>query len=170
MGIGARLRPILRRYAAAELAGTGTACAGAWLSYRANGTPYAAGLGGSLCETAGYYAAILWDEARRRRQPGVSTARTVLRALPGVIVEFGPAELVDTLVVRPLLMAAGPSVAGGQMAGTLAGKVAADVVFYALAVPGSRLRRRLFAVPAAPRVPRAPLAITATAADGDAGS
>jgi len=168
MGIIARIRPILRRYAAAELAGTGAACAGAWLTYRANGTPYAAGLSGSVCETAGYYAVILWDEARRRWQPGVSTARTVVRALPGVIVEFGPAELVDTLVVRPLLMAAGPSVAGGQMAGTLAGKVAADVVFYGLVLPGNRLRRRLFADPVAPLVPRPPLAITATA-DGDAG-
>jgi hypothetical protein len=148
MGILARIRPILRRYAPAEMAGTGAACAGAWLAYRANGTPYAAGLSGSLCETAGYYAAIAWDEARRRRQPGVSTARTVARALPGVIVEFGPAELMDTLVVRPLLMAAGPSVAGGPIAGTLAGKVAADVIFYAVVLPSSRLRRRLFPDPA----------------------
>jgi hypothetical protein len=139
MGILARIRPILRRYAPAEVAGTGAACAGAWLAYRVNGTPYAAGLSGSLCETAGYYAAIAWDEARRRRSPGVSTARTVARALPGVIV---------TLVVRPLLMAAGPSVAGGPVAGTLAGKVAADLIFYAVVLPGSRLRRRLFPDPA----------------------
>jgi hypothetical protein len=141
----ARIRPVLRRYVPAELTGTAAACAGAWLAYRMNGSAYVAGLSGSLCEAAGYYAAILWNEARR--QPAPASARTVLRSLPALIVEFGPAELVDTVLVRPLLMAGGPLLTGDPIGGTLAGKAAADVLFYAVVLPSSRLRRRIFPTP-----------------------
>jgi hypothetical protein len=121
-------------------------------------TPYAAGLAASLCEAVGYYAAILFDEVRR-----IGSVRRLPRLLPGLLVEFGPAEFADTVIVRPLLMAAGPLVMAGPIAGTLAGKAVADLLFYAVVLPSSRLRRRLFPV----RV--AVLALSAHAA-ADAGS
>jgi hypothetical protein len=154
---------VLRRYVPAEITGTLAACAGAWLAYRMHASPYAAGLAASLCEAVGYYAVILFGEARR-----LGNVRALPRVLPGLMVEFGPAELADTLIARPLLMAAGPLLLAGPlfagtMAGTLAGKVAADLLFYAVVLPSSRLRRRLFPV----RV--TVLALSARAAS-DAGS
>lgn len=128
---------LVRRYGIAEMAGTATACVAVWLVHRVGGSAYAAGVSGSLCESAGYYGAILWIDARRRRRPGA-----ILRSLGGLVIEFGPAEIVDTLLTRPLLMAAGPLITGHPIAGTLAGKVAADVLFYAVVVPCGRLRRR----------------------------
>src|SRR3954447_12456462 len=97
----------LRRYVLAEVAGTAAACAGAWVAYRMTGSWYTSGLGGSLWETVGYYGAIVVVDARRQRRP-----RAVLRLLPGLLVEFGPAELIDTLLTRPALMAVGPLVTG----------------------------------------------------------
>jgi hypothetical protein len=141
MHISRRLRHMLRRYLPAEIIGTVAAVGGAWLAYRLSGSPYAAAWSGSVCETVGYYGAILVEEARRSRDP--STVRAVLVAVPGVIVEFGPAEVLDTLLVRPLLMAAGPVMTGSLVGGTLAGKLAADIAFYAVVLPSSRLRRRL---------------------------
>jgi hypothetical protein len=140
--------------------GTLAACAGAWLAYRMHATPYVAGLSASLAEAAGYYAVILCDEVRR-----LGTARALPRALPGLMVEFGPAEFVDTMIVRPLLMAAGPLVIADPIAGTLAGKGVADLLFYAVVLPSGRLRRRLFPA-AAPVIVRA---LSARAAS-DAGS
>ena len=119
------------------MVGTAAACAGVWVVYWLDGSGYAAGLSGSLCEGVGYYGVILWIEARRLRRP-----RAILRELPRLFVEFGPAELVDTLLTRPLLMAAGPLVTGHSIGGTLAGKVVADILFYAVVLPCSRLRRR----------------------------
>jgi hypothetical protein len=127
---------LVRRYGIAELAGTAAACTGVWVVHWLEGSAYTAGLSGSLCESAGYYAAILWIDARRRRRRGA-----ILRSLGGLVVEFGPAEIVDTLLTRPLLMAAGPLITGHPIAGTLAGKAAADVLFYAVVVPCGRLRR-----------------------------
>lgn len=128
-------RPLLLRYGLAEVAGTAAACAAAWLAYRAHRSPYAAGLSGSLAETAGYYAVIAWDETRRR------AGASWLGLLPALLIEFGPAEVLDTLLVRPLLMAAGPALTHHPAAGTLAGKAAADLLFYAVVLPSRRLRR-----------------------------
>ena len=94
----AGIRRLLRRYVPAEICGTAAALTGAWAAYRFTGSPYAAALGASVCEAAGYYAAILTDEVRR----SLGGLRELSRSLPGVIVEFGPAEVLDTLVSRPL--------------------------------------------------------------------
>jgi hypothetical protein len=59
--------------------------------------------------------------------------------LTGLLVEFGPAEIADTFAVRPLAMYLGPLLIGHLAAGILAGKLAADIVFYALAIVGYEL-------------------------------
>jgi hypothetical protein len=59
-------------------------------------------------------------------------------------VEFGPAEVFDSVLLRPLLMYAGPVVTGQFIAGTLLGKLLADVAFYAFAITGYEVRKRLF--------------------------
>jgi hypothetical protein len=150
-----RLRRIARRYLPAEAAGTVAAGAGAWVAYRLSGSAYVAALSGSISEAVGYYGVILLDEARRSRTPGVGAARTVAKLVPAVLVEFGPAELLDTLVVRPLLMAAGPALTGSVVGGTLAGKCGADVVFYAVVLPSGWVRSRLWTYRAVPPAPRA---------------
>jgi hypothetical protein len=107
---------------------------------RPGGSPWIAALCGSLGESVGYYGVILIRDVREARRLGAKP----WRVLPGMAVEFGPGELLDTFVVRPALMTAGPLLTGGLTVGTIAGKLAADVVFYAVVVPSGRLRRRLF--------------------------
>jgi hypothetical protein len=59
-----------------------------------------------------------------------------------VATEFGPAELVDTLAVRPALLYAATAAFGGTPAAWLVGKLAADAVFYAVAIGSFELGRR----------------------------
>src|SRR3954454_7014165 len=74
-----------------------------------------------------------------------------LRAqLPGLLVEFGPAEVLDTVLLRPALMWAAPLGIGHVTAGVLLGKLAADLVFYSVVVPCRKLRIRLFPAPVTP--------------------
>jgi ornithine decarboxylase len=135
---------LLRRFLPAELAGTACALFGAWMVQRVSASPWAAGWGGSIGEFIGYYCVIVIADVRRNpRAAGETLARTMTRVLPGILVEFGPAEVLDSLVVRPLLMGAGPLLTGDLVSGTVLGKLAADVVFYALVVPGNWLRRHL---------------------------
>ena len=57
------------------------------------------------------------------------TARDGARVVGGLLVEFGPAALLDTFVTRPLAMALGTRLLGLPL-GILAGKLAADSLFY----------------------------------------
>ena len=50
------------------------------------------------------------------------------------VVEFGPADLADTFVVRPAAMFGGTLITGNVVFGVIIGKVAADLVFYGLAI------------------------------------
>ena len=119
-------RPLvwLRRYLPAELVCTITALLGAWLAAMFTGSPTAAALAGTWGESAGFYGLMLGRELARRG----------LRSLPAVacdlVLEFGTAEALDSLLLRPALMYAGMMLAPSTMLGIVAGKIAADVVFY----------------------------------------
>jgi len=138
-----RFREWLRRYLPAEAAGLLAALTGALVTHRLTGSPVAAAFAGSACEAAGYYATIAArDVARHRRD--MTTPRALARTGRDLTVEFGAAEAVDSLLVRPALMYTGPLLTGGFVTGTVIGKVSADVVFYALAITGYELRKRIF--------------------------
>ena len=102
----------LRRYGPAEVCGLLGAFTG-YLLARGHAAPaaYAAAIG----ESIGFYGCFL------------ACRKCSLRAL---LIEFGPAEALDTLLVRPAAMALATA-ALGPAVGVLAGKLAADLVFYA---------------------------------------
>ncbi|MEV4703902.1 hypothetical protein [Actinoplanes sp. NPDC049316] len=143
---------MLRRYVLPEIVGTVLAVAAASALHRTS--PYAAAWAGSLAEGIGYYGTLLWRDTRGHR--GVGRLRAVVAQVPGTLVEFGTAELLDTLVVRPALMYAGPLVVGDATLGVVAGKLAADVVFYVFVFGGRLARVRLWAVPEKRAVPEQP--------------
>ena len=77
--------------------------------------------------------------AGARRAPyGVSE---MIRTWRGLFLEFGPAELLDTGLVRPLAMAVCTRLLGWGL-GIVAGKALADVVFYLPVIWMYERRRR----------------------------
>jgi hypothetical protein len=142
-----RVREWLRRYLPAEVFGTISALLGSCVAERVSGSPVAVALAGSVGESIGYYATVGLRDGRRHYRglpAGGRLPRAVARTVRDLLIEYGPAELLDSLLVRPALMAAGPWLTGGLFSGILLGKVAADVVFYAVAIPGYELRKRIF--------------------------
>ena len=133
-----RVQAWLRRYAAAELAATLGALLAAAAGARLAG-PGGAAVAGALGETVAFYGFVVARELRAERRSG--GGRSTSRALSDLLVEFGPAEVIDTLAVRPLAMYVGPLLTGNLSVGIVAGKVAADLVFYTLAAIGYELRR-----------------------------
>jgi hypothetical protein len=125
------VRQWLWRYAPAEVAGTVGALAAA-TGANAFGVAAATAYAGAIGEGLAFYAVILFRELRRSIGPRRQT-------LARLMVEFGPAEIADTIAVRPLAMYLGPLLIGHFAAGVLAGKIAADVVFYGLAIVGYEL-------------------------------
>ena len=109
----------LRRYGPAELLAIVGAIVGyalvEWLTTSAAAAAYGAAVGDNLA----YYGLLLAREAR---------ARGLLAAAPGFVVEFGPAEVLDTALVRPACMAL--AVAAFGPVGVVVAKIVADLVFY----------------------------------------
>lgn len=98
------------------------------------GSAIAAGYGGAWGEAIGYSTVIITRDflsasrsvRARGRAFGVADGG---RVVVGLAQEFGPSAILDTLFTRPLAMAAGIRWLGAQW-GVLAGKAAADVLFY----------------------------------------
>jgi hypothetical protein len=139
----------VRRYAPAEILGI----AGAFLASAAMRgvvddaivVAYAATVG----EVVGFYGTMmvrrLLDESatptlRAAIQAPLDLHRTSATARE-LLVEFGPAEVLDTTFVRPLAIATAMSYLGWEW-GVPVGKVVADAAFYAVAIASHELQRR----------------------------
>lgn len=135
---GGRAREWLGRYAPAEAAATlGAVLAASVAGWF--GVPAATAYAGAIGEAVAFYAVLfIRDQRRWIRCTG---GRAPWRTLRDLLMEFGPAELLDTFAVRPLAMYVGVVFVGDMVTGVLLGKVAADVVFYTLAIIGYEVRR-----------------------------
>jgi hypothetical protein len=131
--VRASLRRWLARYLPPEAAGFAGAVLAAGLAAQFGGAAVTA-FAGAIGEAVAFYAVVVVRDLRQRRAGP-------LRTLRDLTVEFAPAELLDTFAVRPLAMYLGPLLVGNLTVGVALGKVAADVVFYAVAIVGYELRR-----------------------------
>ena len=134
---GTRLREWLVRYGPAECGGLVFAFAASVIvrhfvgpTHSAVAAAYAAAWG----EMIGYAGVLIVRDfnAQTRlaqRSTRSLSARDAGLIASGLLAEFGPAGLVDTVITRPLMMALGLRLFGAAV-GIVVGKVAADVLFY----------------------------------------
>jgi hypothetical protein len=135
-----KLREWVRRYLPCEIAGTVGELGGAAIAYAATGSLAAAAITATIGASAGYYAAAYVSALRwtyrdhdHRRWPSRLLVSNLL-ALRSVAVEFGPAELIDSLAVRPVAFYVGPLIFHNTIAGWIFGKLVSDLAFYLLAI------------------------------------
>jgi hypothetical protein len=129
-----RLVRWIRRYGLSEVAGVTAAAAGSWLAGNATDNAVVAAYGAAFGESLGFYGSLVLREmigdayaAGARRAPYGMTQ--MARTWRGLFLEFGPSELLDAALVRPLAMGIGRQWFGWGW-GVLVGKLLADVVFY----------------------------------------
>jgi hypothetical protein len=126
----------LRRYLPAGLIGMLAALLGAWLAIGLTGSVAAAAIAGTWGDNLGFYGLILGRELSRRSR----------QALPSIVrdlvLEFGPATVLDSLLLRPALMYAGMALTPHSAIGLIASKLAADIIFYVPTIVSYELLRR----------------------------
>jgi hypothetical protein len=154
----AKVKEWIRRYGPAEVIGSVMAVAGALVAPEIadvlmGGTPQrawvkdvAVAYGGTIGENLGFYSFIITRELRfdRRKaiaQGGLYDLYAAARTAWHLLMEFGPAEVLDSLVTRPLAMGVGASLLG-QVPGVIAGKIVADITFYIPSIVAYELRKR----------------------------
>ena len=138
------------RYGPAEICGTITALLGAWIGHSASGSLVVAAVSGTIGENIGYYGYSVTREVLhcfRQNHLHARSKRLLLTAwhtLRNMLIEFGPAELLDSFLVRPASFYVLPLLTNNFFAGIIAGKLLADVVFYGIAIIGYELRKKYF--------------------------
>ena len=141
-----RLRGWLLRYGPAEVVGTATALLGFLACRSATTSQTASAYAATLGELLGFYGMIgareLGFELRLRGRDGRGLWTVLRHVAERVAFEFGPAELLDSTIGRPFAIGLAASYLG-PVWGVPAGKLAADAVFYTLAVGSYELREYL---------------------------
>ena len=149
----------LRRYAPNEIAGWVGQLAAAAATYALTGSYAAAVIAATIGASAGYYAVAYFNGVRwsYRAQAGRSWPARVLvangLAARSIAVEFGPAEAIDTITIRPAALYLGPLIVGNTAVGFVLGSIIADVAFYVMAVFSYERFRNLLARPQPASVP-----------------
>ncbi len=129
-----------RRYLPCEVAGTTCELGGAAIAYAITESVAAAAVIATIGASVGYYAAAYSAAVRTAYRADLRSSRRSRAftanglALRSVAIEFGPAEVIDSLIIRPLAFYFGPILFGGMVAGWIFAKLVADVGFYVLAV------------------------------------
>lgn len=144
MGDGQALRhkaiEWLRRYGPNELAGWVGELGGAAAVYYLTGSYAAAVVAGTIGASVGYYATAYTNGVRwayRTQHDRGRVTRAVVAnglAIRSIAVEFGPAEAIDSLIIRPITLYVGPFVIGNTAVGWVVGSIVADVAFYVMAI------------------------------------
>lgn len=130
-----RVREWLRRYGPAEglslVATLGAAAAATRAGSPEIGRALAATWAGNLAYFGYLLGQDVWQTRRALRAQGRPyTAGTLGRNIRALVVEFGVAEVLDSLLVRPALLLWLPRWLHSVPLGVLAAKLAADVTFY----------------------------------------
>ncbi|MBK7782218.1 MAG: hypothetical protein IPJ58_15890 [Ardenticatenia bacterium] len=138
-----------RRYAPLEAAGTIGALVGAWLALALTEQMAAVVVAATIGENLGYYGLAALRELQRHNRLSALRSHSLSRSLAigwrtlrGLLLEFGPAELLDSAWIRPGLMFMMSRWVESVAASVLLGKLLADLLFYAMAISGHELERR----------------------------
>ena len=119
----------IRRYGPAEIFAVAGVYAGYFLSEHFAHIVWISAYAGAMGENVGFYGVIIVQRLRAKER------------LWTILAEFGPAEILDSLVIRPLGLFVGVETLG-PMWGLLVGKLAGDVVFYIPVIATHEVLRR----------------------------
>lgn len=126
----------LKRYLPSEIAGTITALLAAFIAKEEGYNAIAIAFAGSFGEAIGFYTTVFIKqviEARKElkyKRDQHLPFQKYLVIIAALLIEFGPAGLIDDCIVRPFFMYWFPILLNNFTLGILAGKIAGDICFY----------------------------------------
>ena len=134
-----------RRYLPGEIIGTISALVGAYWALLSNGNLLFVAFAGSIGEAIGFYTTIFVQNfyfvfrkcKLEKRRFGLADLRTIAI---DVALEFGPAGVIDDLIIRPIFMYTFPLILNNFFYGILVGKFLGDLSFYLLVVLSYEVR------------------------------
>ena len=137
----------MRRYLPADILSTVLSLATAWIIHRTTGDNVLAAFVGSAVASISFYGIIAFSDVRKslkhHRNHDIKYGFTAyFKDLRNLMVEFGPAEILDVLAVRPFFMYLIPELIGKFLLGVFIGKMIADVIFFVPAIIMYEMRKK----------------------------
>jgi hypothetical protein len=124
----------IKRYFPAEVAGSATLFLAGLTMSGVTDSPAAIAYVATIGEIVGFYLVLGATVFREQRGQGsVRRPRAFGRTLMLLAAEFGAAELLDTLLVRPAAMTIAVWTLDSAVWGLVVGKIVADLAFYTIA-------------------------------------
>ncbi len=130
-----KIREWLVRYVPSEIAAVAMSYLGFMYCWKfSNHNLTAASYGSAMAENIGFYGVMFIREFFRGRREAIRAHRrygfsAFAKTFAGLLVEFGPSETLDSLVIRPLTVGLAVHFFGIEF-GVLAGKLSADLAFF----------------------------------------
>ena len=140
-------REWLKRYLPAEITGTVTAIGAAGIMHLFSDNHILIAYTGSLAEAIGFYSTILVQRVLSVRKINHTTNKKFhfsdsLTLLSSILLEFGPAGIIDGLFLRPFFMYIFPIFLNNFTLGIFAGKIAGDITFYILVILSYEIKKQ----------------------------
>lgn len=140
------------RYLPAELIGTICTLVAGSLAYQATNSLVASAVAGTWGENLGFYGTMVvrevveqWQYHTQDRSSGWVWP-VAYKTIRNVLLEFGAAGILDSLLLRPFFMWLAPQGTGNILSGLVVGKLLGDVFFYIPTIVSYEIKKRLFSV------------------------
>lgn len=134
-----KMKEWLSRYLPGEIIGTVSAVTAASLAHWYTSNLIVVAYVGSLGEAIGFYSTVFIQQVvavnkLNKATPKIFSFSDFTRIISTIFWEFGPAGLLDDLVLRPFFMYVFPGIVGNFTWGILIGKIVGDLSFYLLVI------------------------------------
>lgn len=139
-----KLKEWFKRYALAELTGIVFALIFSNLSIFFFQNTIMAGFIGTWTDNFGFYGVISFMDLNKRRKKNKLGIVDYLKQLRNIIVEFGPAEYLDSFAIRPFYLSFLPHIIPNYSLAILIGTILADMTYYIPTIVSYELRKKIF--------------------------
>ena len=141
-----KIREWLKRYLPAEIIGIVAAVSAASITHLFTQNLVFIAYSGSIGESVGFYLTIFIQNIvifnkRNRFENKSFSFSSILKITTTIILEFGPAGIIDGLVLRPFLMYTFSEISKNLALGILIGKLVSDFAFYLLVILSYEMKK-----------------------------
>lgn len=143
-----KIKELFKRYLPAEIVGTLTAVSAASITHIFSDNHIFIAYIATLGEAIGFFSTIfiqhfLTFSKKRKTENKQFSLLDISKIISHILLEFGPAEIIDGLVLRPFFMYLFPLLIKSFTLGILLGKIAGDITFYLLVILSYEMKKKL---------------------------
>ena len=139
-----KLKEWFARYSLAELIGVVFSLVFSNLSMIFFGNIIIAGFIATWTENLGFYGTIVFRDIKERKKAKKLSMLDYVLQLRNLIVEFGPAEYLDSFLIRPFYLIFFPYLISNYSLAILIGTILADVTYFIPTIIAYEFRKKMF--------------------------